>query len=75
MLIKINGRNRFFGRLDSVTKVREGEFAVMRNGIAYKVEGGRHRGGTSCEWFVTGDGESTYFVNSLIAGLTIIDTL
>jgi len=74
MLIRINGRLRFFGRLDKVTKVRTGIYEVERNGITYHVEGGRTRGGTAREWFVHAPGwERSILTTGLVDSLNLID--
>ena len=54
MLIKINGRTKFFHGIERVTKVRPGRWDVISFRGVYRVEGGRAAGGTSREWFVSG---------------------
>lgn len=78
MLIKINGRQRFFQRIDSVSLVRPGRYEVTAGRFTFLVEGGRASGGAANEWFVHADGEifnATVFASSLVDALKQIDTV
>lgn len=74
MLIRINGRLRFYNSITKVTKVGTGRWEVERNGDTYRVEGGRAAGGRHTDWFV----ESRHWVapiwtTSLVDSLKLID--
>lgn len=50
--VVVNGRVYFVEHLTDFTKVARNKYTVVRNSTVYTIEGGRHAGGTSREWFV-----------------------
>lgn len=50
--VMINGRVYFVDHLTDFTKTARNKYTVKRNTTVYTIEGGRHAGGTSREWFV-----------------------
>ncbi len=53
MLVKINGRTRFFDTDKLViTKVSGGKWSVEYDGGTFTIVGGRHSGGARSEWFI-----------------------
>lgn len=81
MLLKINGRTKFFERLTAVEKLRPGLYRVFTtigggNGRVFHVEGGRHAGGRRTDWFLDGFGDGTKTINckSLMDALRCIET-
>lgn len=78
MLIKINGRSRYFGRIETVTEIRPGHYEVTAGQFTLKVEGGRSSGGTANEWLIHADGvifNRTVLTKSLMESLRLIDQI
>ena len=75
MLMKINGRTRFFNRDIVLTKERPGHWSGTVSGSAFEIVGGRQSGGTSREWFVDCPDfwSGSIFGTSLIACLKLLD--
>lgn len=74
LLIKINGRHRFYENLDSIKKVSPSTFTVVRGGWSYTVFGGKAAGGSSREWYVEGFGDKAIWTHSLLASLDLINS-
>lgn len=74
MIIKINGTPKFFNSIESVKMIRPGRYEVTNFRGVYKVEGGRHSGGTSREWFFEGPAYNGFVrCTSLVEACKIID--
>jgi hypothetical protein len=56
MLIKVNGRSRFFPNLEGFNRIRDGAFEVKRGICLWLIEGGKSLGGGSRDWFLSGPG-------------------
>ena len=75
MLLKINGRHRFFNKDIVLTKDRPGRWSGTVGGCVFDIVGGRKAGGSSREWFVdcpeywTG----SIFATSLVDCLNLLD--
>lgn len=77
-LCKINGRTRYFSRVQEVRKLRPGHYVVVACFGVFHVEGGRPAGGTSRDWFLEqANGTSIYTraipCTSLMDALHIIE--
>lgn len=76
MLTKINGRLKSFDHLENFSKVSRSTYVVYRNGIKYRIEGGKHAGGTKREWFVdSAEWTKAIFCTSLVDALTMLDRM
>ena len=51
-MIIVHGRRKYYDHLTDFRKVSKSRYTVKRNGVEYQIEGGRHAGGTSREWWV-----------------------
>jgi hypothetical protein len=52
--IKVNGRRYWFEHVTNLKRVSRSRWTVERNGVEFRIEGGRHAGGTSREWWLDG---------------------
>ena len=52
--MKVNGRRFYFDHLANLKRVSRSRWTVERHGVEYRIEGGRHAGGSRREWFVEG---------------------
>lgn len=50
----INGRSYWFDRLTNLRRVSKSKWTVNRYNLQFTIEGGRHAGGTSRNWWVDG---------------------
>jgi hypothetical protein len=78
MLLKINGRTRFFEHIESVTMDRRGHYTVksVKGTRTHHVEGGRAAGGSPRDWFLDGDHlNKSIRCTSLMDALRIINNL
>lgn len=75
MLLKINGRTKFFNVVTEVTLVKPGSYRVTTSrGDVYEVGGGRDSGGAHNEWFFNGPHYAgTVFCTSLVEACKMID--
>ena len=73
---KINGRLYFFGILSNLTRVSKSLWTVERRGVEYRIEGGRHAGGTSREWWLDGPQfNGSIDCTSLVDALRLLQTM
>jgi hypothetical protein len=74
--IKVNGRIRFYDHLVNFKRVNRSTWTVERNGQTYRIEGGRHAGGTSREWFLDGGSfNGSILCTSLVDALRLLETM
>jgi len=74
--VNINGYNYWWDHLSNLKQVGPGKYTVERRGTSYRIEGGKHAGGTRREWFLEG-GNFNGPVNctSLVDALRCLDTM
>lgn len=76
MLVKVNGILRFFDHLENFQKISLSTYIVYRNDVEYRIEGGKHAGGTRREWFVdSANWTKAIFCTSLMDALRMIDRM
>jgi hypothetical protein len=76
MLLDVNGRSRYFEHLSNLERVTRSTWTVERAGRVYRIEGGKHAGGTRREWFVDGGGfTGSINCTSLMDALRMLDTM
>lgn len=76
MIVKINGRSRFFRRIDSVKRVGRGKYEVSTSYGSFRIEGGRSIGGSRRDWFLESDrfaDGKPIFCTSVIDALNCIE--
>jgi hypothetical protein len=75
MLIKVNGRERYFNYLSDLKRVSgsKSRWTVKRLDTEYHIEGGKHAGGRRNEWFVDGVGSKAIYTTSLMDSLRLLD--
>lgn len=74
MLVKVNGRLRFFSRLSELRDLGGGKYIIVRHDVEYRVEGGKRAGGTRRDWFVDAPGWAKSIVcTSLMDAARMID--
>jgi hypothetical protein len=75
MLMKINGRLKFFSRVQEVRKLRPGHYVAQSSSGVFHIEGGRPAGGTSREWFVEAADGSNVFGGKHLNATSLMDAL
>lgn len=76
MLFKVNGRTRYFDNLNGLEKVSPSTYIVYRHEVKYRIEGGKHAGGTKNEWFVdTAEWSNPIFCTSLMDALNLLEKM
>jgi hypothetical protein len=75
--MKINGRTKFLRRVVSVQQVKKGRYVVeTRHNGTFRVEGGRHSGGSARDWFLETDGwDKAIVCTSLVDAINVIETM
>lgn len=74
-LLKINGRLKFYHRVEDVRSVRPGHYAVQTSYGVFHVEGGRPAGGSSRDWFVEAADGSGVFGGKHLNATSLVDAL
>jgi hypothetical protein len=76
--INVNGRVKFYSRLTNLKRVSRSTWTVEHTGtgLTYRIEGGRHAGGTSREWMLDG-GDFTGVIDctSLVDALHLLENM
>ncbi len=73
---RINRRLYFFDRLTNLKQVSKSRWTVERRGVEYRIEGGRHAGGTSREWWLDGPQfNGSIDCTSLVDALRVLETM
>lgn len=80
--ISVNGRVRYFDRITDLKRAGRAAWTVVHKGTGgtYRIEGGRHAGGTRRDWFLdgpftaTGTGQSIH-CTSLTDALRVLENL
>jgi hypothetical protein len=76
MLIKVNGRTKFFTHLQDLVQVSRYEWTVKRSDVTYTIFGGKHSGGRRNEWYVeTQSWNKPIQTTSLVDSLNLLDTM
>jgi hypothetical protein len=76
MLMKVNGRTKYFDHLQDLVQVSRYEWTVKRNDTVYTIYGGKHAGGRRNEWYVeTQEWNKPIQTESLVDSLTMLDTM
>jgi hypothetical protein len=74
MLIKVRGKTQFYNTITDFKVIKPGHYEATRNGLTYKIEGGRPAGGKRTDWFSTGPTwTGSIHQTSLLATLRMID--
>lgn len=71
MLIRINGRLKFFQSDITLKQERRGLYTGTCRGYRFTIEGGKHAGGSRTDWFV----ECPDFWNGSIQCKSLVDSL
>lgn len=75
-MIKVNGRLRFFDHVEALRRVSKSRWVATRHGVEYQIEGGKHAGGTSRDWWVDGANWSgSIDCTSLMDAMRLLDTM
>ena len=74
---KINGRNYWFDKIEKIERVGKSKWLAVRYGVEYRIEGGRHAGGSRNEWFLDQREMFSNSINctSLIDALKLIENM
>jgi len=74
--IRVNGRVRYFNHVSNLRRVGKSQWTIERHGVEFRVEGGRHAGGTSRQWYLDGGFlYSTIRCTSLMAALRMLEEM
>ena len=73
--IRVNGRLTMFARrITEVRNVRPGKWEGVANGSKFTIEGGKHAGGASNEWWLDWEGYlNNYTCSSAVEALHTIE--
>lgn len=73
---KRNGRTRYFNRITSVTKTGTATWIAVRNGVEYRIEGGKKAGGSARDWFLDAPGWiKSINCTSLVDALNVVENM
>ncbi len=78
MILKVNGRSKYYVFLSHLTAVGKGCYVVRRAGNPepFHIEGGKKAGGTRRDWFVDHPSfRHTIKATSLVDALNLIDSM
>lgn len=72
--IKINGRTRYFNRLESLSPDNAGRYtATTIAGYVFTIVGGKAAGGSSKDWFLSCDNQN--IINGCMDCKSLVDAL
>ena len=76
MLIRVNGRSKYFDHLSDFRRVGPGKYTVQHHGVEFQIEGGKHAGGSRNQWFVdTAEWTKPIYTTSVMDSLDLLEKM
>lgn len=52
--MRVNGHLHYFDHVANLKRISQSRWTVERHGVQYRIEGGKHAGGTRRDWWLDG---------------------